>query len=123
MNSERKQSTARKAKRAMRNRKRLRGNAIKPRLSVFKSNKHLYAQLIDDENGVTLASASTVSKELRSTEHNRKNKGSAKVLGAAIAEDAIKKNIKEIIFDRGPFKYHGVLAELADAAREKGLAF
>jgi large subunit ribosomal protein L18 len=110
-------------KRALRVRKRLRGTSTKPRLSVVKSNCHIQAQLIDDETGTTLGSVATFGKELRNTEFNKKNKASARKLGEQIAEIAKRRNIKEVIFDRGPFKYHGVLAELADAARAGGLQF
>jgi len=110
-------------KRAMRVRKHLRGNASKPRLSVVKSNKHIHAQLVDDEAGKTLGCVSTFGKELRNTEYNKKNKTSARKLGELIAGIAISKNIKEVIFDRGSAKYHGILAELADAARAGGLQF
>lgn len=110
-------------KRAIRNRKHLRGTSLKPRLSVVKTNKHIYAQLIDDEAGVTLGHASTCAKDLRGTEHHAKNKASARKLGELIANCAKEKNIKEVVFDRGPFKYHGILAELADAARSAGLQF
>jgi large subunit ribosomal protein L18 len=79
--------------------------------------------MIDDEAGLTLGSISTLSKELKGTEFNRKNKASAKVLGVKIAEIAKNKNIHEVVFDRGASKYHGVLAEFADAAREAGLKF
>jgi len=110
-------------KRALRVRKHLRGNAAKPRLCVVKSNKHIQAQLIDDELGITLGSIATFSKELRDTEFNKKNKTAARKLGENIAEIAKSKNIKEVIFDRGSAKYHGILAELADAARAGGLQF
>lgn len=110
-------------KRALRVRKRLRGTSEKPRLCVVKSNKHIQVQLIDDENGRTLGHASTFSKENRGTEQAKKNKASAKVLGETIANIAKAQNIKEVVFDRGPFKYHGILAELADAARSAGLQF
>lgn len=110
-------------KRALRVRKHLRGSAEKPRLCVVKSNKHIQAQLIDDSTGSTLGAVSTNSKELRKTDFTSKNKASAKKLGEQIAEIAKAKNIKEVIFDRGPFKYHGVLAELAEAARAGGLKF
>ena len=110
-------------KRSMRVRKYLKGNSLKPRLSVVKSNAHIEVQLIDDEERKTLASTSTRAKEFRKTEFNSKNKNSARKLGEKIAELAQKKNIKEVIFDRGPHKYHGVLAELADAARGAGLKF
>lgn len=110
-------------KRAIRVRKQLRGNATKPRLCVVKSNKHIQAQLIDDELGITLGSVATFSKELRNTEFNKKNKTAARKLGENIAEIAKSKEIKEVIFDRGSAKYHGILAELADAARAGGLQF
>lgn len=112
-----------KHKRSLRVRKNLRGTNAKPRLSVHKSNCHLLVQIIDDEKGVTLGAVSTFGKEYRKTEFNRKNKASARKLGEHIAEIAKSKNIKEVVFDRGPFKYHGVLAELADAARAAGLQF
>lgn len=112
-----------KYKRALRVRKKLRGTTSRPRLSVFKSNCHLSVQLIDDEKGKTLGTVSTFGKNYRDTEFNRKNKASARKLGEHIAEIAKAMNIKEVVFDRGPFKYHGVLAELADAARAGGLQF
>lgn len=112
-----------RAKRAVRVRKWLRGSAVKPRMCVVKSNKHIQVQLIDDETGFTLGGISTCSKEFQNTDFARRNKASAKKLGERIAEIAKSKNIKEVIFDRGPFKYHGVLAELANAARAGGLQF
>ncbi|MGK5595207.1 MAG: 50S ribosomal protein L18 [Parachlamydiaceae bacterium] len=110
-------------RRKVRVRKALRGTSVKPRLCVIKSNKHIQAQLIDDEKGVTLASVATYSKEFRNTDFGRKSKASAKVLGEKIASKAIELGCSEIVFDRGPFKYHGVLAELANGAREAGLKF
>lgn len=110
-------------RRTMRVRKRLQGTGSKPRLCVVKSNCHIQAQLIDDENGHTLGSISTCSKEFQNSEFSSKNKASARKLGERIAEIAKEKNIKEVVFDRGPFKYHGILAELANAAREGGLQF
>lgn len=110
-------------KRTKRNRKKLKGTAARPRLSVVKSNKHIQVQLIDDDSAQTLGSTATFAKEFKSTEFNKKNKESAKALGRRIAEIAKGKNITEVIFDRGQFKYHGILAELADAAREGGLKF
>lgn len=110
-------------KRAMRVRKRLKGDCSKPRLSVHKSNRHIQVQLIDDSTGMTLGGTATFAKEFQSTEFNRKSKKSARKLGERIAEIAKSKNIKDVVFDRGPFKYHGVLAELADAARNGGLQF
>lgn len=110
-------------KRSMRVRKKLHGTSSKPRLCVVKSNAHIQAQLIDDDAGATLAHVATFAKELRGTEFNRKNKASAKKIGEMIAEIAKEKNIKEVVFDRGPFKYHGILAELANAARSAGIQF
>jgi large subunit ribosomal protein L18 len=109
--------------RAMRVRKKLRGTSARPRLSVFKSNKHIQAQLVDDENGRTLGTVATFSKEFRDTEFSKKNKASATKLGEKIAEIAKKNDVSEVIFDRGPFKYHGILAALADGARAAGLQF
>lgn len=113
----------RRDRRAKRVRKHLRGTSEKPRLSVIKSNKHIQVQLIDDEKGMTLGHTATFAKEFRETEFAAKNKNSARKLGERIAEIAKEKNIKEVIFDRGPFKYHGILAELAEAARAAGLQF
>lgn len=110
-------------KRKLRVRKHLRGNSMKPRLCIVKSNKHIEIQMIDDELGKTIASISTRSKELKGTEFNKKNKTTARKLGEMIAEMAQKNDIKEAIFDRGCHKYHGILAELADAARGAGLKF
>jgi len=109
--------------RAMRVRQRLRGTSLKPRLSVYKSNMHLQVQLIDDENSVTLAGISTSSKEFRNTEFNGKSKASARKLGEFIADKAKQQSIKEVVFDRGPYKYTGLLAEIAEAARSGGLKF
>jgi large subunit ribosomal protein L18 len=110
-------------KRALRVRKHIHGTAVRPRLCVVKTNKHIQAQLIDDDAGATLGATATYAAEFRNTEYGRKNKTSAKKLGERIAEIAQSKNIKEVIFDRGPFKYHGILAELAEAARAAGLQF
>lgn len=110
-------------RRTLRVRKHLKGSAVKPRLCIVKTNKHIQVQIIDDEKGVTLGSASTFSKDFRGTEFAKKNKASARKIGEAIAEIAKTQNIKEVVFDRGPFKYHGILAELADAARQAGLQF
>jgi large subunit ribosomal protein L18 len=116
-------SYKKRCKRAVRVRKHLKGTSAKPRLCVVKSNSHIQAQLIDDENGYTLCSVATFSKQFRDTDFGKKNKVSARKLGEEIAEMAKSKNIKAVVFDRGPFKYHGILAELADAARAGGLQF
>lgn len=107
--------------RARRVRKHIRECAKRTRLTVTKSNQHLQAQLIDRETGNTIAGIATFSKEFRSTEFNRRGKPAARKLGEWIAERAKEKGIVEVVFDRGPAKYHGVLAELADAARAGGL--
>lgn len=110
-------------KRAWRVRKKLEGTSSKPRLCVVKSNLHIQAHLIDDQSGKTIGGTATYAKEFRNTEFNRKNKESARKIGERIAEIAKEQNIKEVVFDRGPFKYHGILAELANAARAAGLQF
>lgn len=114
---------AQEQKRGWRVRNKIRGTAARPRLSVTKSNAHIQVQLIDDEGGATLGATSTFAKEFRDTEFNRRNKASARKLGERIAEIAKGKQIVTVVFDRGPHKYHGILAELADAARSAGLQF
>ena len=104
-------------------RKKISGTAERPRLSVYKSNNNIFVQLIDDINGVTLASASTIDKTLKATVTRGNNIDGAKVVGKAIAERASQKGIKEIVFDRSGYRYTGRLAALADAAREAGLSF
>ncbi len=96
------------------------GTAERPRLCVFRSNSNLYVQVIDDEKATTLVQASTLDKEIK-TKHS--NKEAAKEVGALIAKKALEKNIKEVVFDRGGYIYHGVVKELAEAAREGGLTF
>ena len=108
-------------KRHQRIRKNLFGTQERPRLNVFRSNKHIYAQLIDDVNNVTLASASTVDKELNVEASG--NVEAAKQVGDLIAKRAIDKGFKNVIFDRGGYLYHGRVKSLADAAREAGLEF
>lgn len=99
------------------------GTAERPRLSVYKSNNNIFAQLIDDVNGVTLASASTIDKELKGNVTHGGNIESAKLVGKAIAERAVAKNIISVVFDRSGNKYTGRVAALAEAAREAGLKF
>ena len=94
----------------------------RPRLSVFRSGKHIYAQVIDDRQQATLVAASTLDKDLRGLKTGA-NKDAAGQVGKTIAERAIEKGIKEVIFDRGGYRYHGRVKALADAAREGGLAF
>jgi len=123
MNQEKAHSRLRKKKRALRVRNKFHGTASKPRLAVVKTNKHIYAQLIDDDQGKTIGSASTLSKDFKNSEFNKKNKESAKKLGEAIGALAKDLKVKEVVFDRGPYKYHGILAELANSVREQGLVF
>ena len=108
-------------KRHMRVRKDLFGTEERPRLNVFRSNKHIYAQLIDDINGITLASASTVDKEFDADATG--NSDAAKKVGELIAKRALDKGHKNVVFDRGGYLYHGRVKTLADAAREAGLEF
>ncbi|MGJ7922997.1 50S ribosomal protein L18 [Neobacillus sp. LXY-4] len=112
---------ATRKKRHARVRAKLSGTAARPRLNVFRSNQHIYAQLIDDVNGVTLASASTLDKDfgLESTG----NLEAAQKVGELVAKRAVEKGITSIVFDRGGYLYHGRVKALADAARENGLEF
>ena len=107
-------------KRAQRVRKHLRGTLEKPRMSVSKSNRHLTVQVIDDETGVTLVSFGSNFKDFDKNVKAR-SKESAKLIGIKIAEGAKSKNIQQMIFDRGRFKYHGIIAELVTAVRDSGL--
>jgi len=109
--------------RAFRVRNRTRGTVERPRLTVFRSNKHIYAQVIDDQKGVTLVSASTSEKGLLSETDNGGNAASAIKIGKLIAQRAVEKGITKVCFDRGQYRYHGRVAALADAAREGGLKF
>lgn len=101
----------------------LTGTTETPRLAVYRSTKHIYAQLIDDVKGITLASASSVDKDLKAKLGHGGNIESAKAVGEAIAKKALKTGAKDVVFDRGGFLYHGRIAALADAAREAGLNF
>ena len=102
-------------------RKKVIGSEQRPRLAVFRSAKHIYAQVIDDKASNTLASASTLDAEGKNTNSNKTE--SAKIIGNLIANRAIAKGIKTVVFDRGGFKYHGRVKSLAEAAREGGLSF
>lgn len=108
-------------KRHLRSRKYIVGTAEKPRLNVYRSLTNIYAQVINDVTGETIVSASTVEKDLKANYGG--NIEAAKVIGKAIAERAIAKGIKVVVFDRGGYLYHGRVAALADAAREAGLQF
>ena len=104
-------------------RNKISGTAERPRLSVYRSNSNIFAQLIDDVNGVTLASASTIDKELNANVKNGGNIEAAKMVGKAIAERAAAKGITTIVFDRSGYIYTGRVSALAEAAREAGLQF
>ena len=107
-------------KRHSRVRAKISGTPGCPRLDVFRSAKHIYAQIIDDENGVTLCAASSLDKDF---EGNGGNKEAAKKVGESLAKNAADKGISELVFDRGGYIYHGRVKELAEAAREGGLKF
>jgi len=110
-------------KRHARVRKRVIGTADKPRLNVFRSIEHIYAQLIDDSTGHTIVAASSLDKELKGKIKTGGNVEAAKIVGELIGKRAIEKGIESIVFDRGGYKYHGRIAALADGAREAGLKF
>lgn len=104
-------------------RSKISGTAERPRLSIYRSNNNIFAQLVDDVNGVTLVSASTIDKEIKGNVKHGGNIESAKLVGKAIAERAIAKEISVVVFDRSGYKYTGRVAALAEAAREAGLKF
>lgn len=110
-------------KRHLRVRNKLSGTSVRPRLNVFRSTKHIYAQLIDDSNSSTLVSASTLDPELKDSIENGGNAAAAAKVGELIAKRAVEKGFTEVVFDRGGYLYHGRIKALADAAREAGLKF
>lgn len=110
-------------KRHARVRKRVIGTAEKPRLNVFRSIAHIYAQVVDDSTGQTIVSASTLDKELKGQVKSGGNIEGAKMVGALVGKRAAEKGIEQVVFDRGGCKYHGRVAALADGAREAGLRF
>jgi len=104
-------------------RKKVRGSAARPRVSVFRSDKHIYVQAIDDETGRTVAQASSLESELRAGVKNGGNVAAAKAVGTALAERLKQGGIGAVVFDRGGYRYHGRVKALADAARAAGLSF
>ncbi len=114
---------AARIKRHYRIRNKVKGTAQTPRLAVFRSNKHMYVQLIDDVAGVTIAAASTMEAEIAGKLESTSNIEAAQAVGEAIAKKAVEKGITEAVFDRGGYVYHGKVAALAEAAREAGLQF
>lgn len=116
-------SNVKRQKRHLRIRKTVNGTPERPRLNVYRSLNHIYAQIIDDKAGRTLVSASTLDKELKGKLGETGNKEAAKAVGKLVAEKALAKGIEEVIFDRGGYIYHGRVKELAEGAREGGLKF
>src|SRR5689334_25811 len=112
-----------RAKRKLRIRKKMDGTGERPRLSVFRSAKHIYAQLVDDAQGKTLLTVSTLSKDVRDGINDANKTDAAKAVGTAVAKACLAKGIKKVVFDRNGFLYHGRIRALADAAREAGLSF
>ena len=112
-----------RVKKHMKIRNRFSGTAERPRLAVFRSNNHMYAQIIDDTVGKTLAAASTLEKDVKAELEKTDNVEAAAYLGTVIAKKAMEKGIKTVVFDRGGFIYQGKIAALAEAAREAGLEF
>ena len=110
-------------KKNLRVRKNINGTSERPRLNVYKSAKHIYAQVIDDVKGITLASASTLDSALKDKKGSGGNVEAAKAVGQLVAERAVEKGVKTVVFDRGGYIYHGRIKELADAARANGLKF
>jgi large subunit ribosomal protein L18 len=122
MINEKKRRDVQRTRRSFRVRNKVRGTSSKPRLSVFKSNLHIYAQLIDDESGKTLFGVGTMS-DLCKGKFDRKSKDACKFIGSEIAKKASELGIQTVVFDRGHYAYHGLLQELADSARNAGLKF
>jgi large subunit ribosomal protein L18 len=115
------ESTQRRAARVRRQVKKVAGD--RPRLSVYRSSKNIYAQIIDDAKGHTVAAASTIEKDLKGSLKTGADAAAAAAVGKLLAERASKAGVKEVVFDRGPYLYHGRVKALADAAREGGLSF
>ncbi len=116
-----KEATQRRAARVRRQIKKVAGG--RPRLSIHRSSQHIYAQVIDDARGHTLAAASTLDKDLKASLKTGADQAAAAAVGKLVAERAVKAGVKEVVFDRGPYIYHGRVKALAEAAREAGLSF
>ncbi len=114
---------ARRLKVKARIRKKITGTPDAPRVSVFRSNKHIYAQIIDDLNGKTLAAASTISKDVAEKLQGLNKSQQAELVGKSLAETALNANIKSVVFDRGGYRYHGRIKSLAEGIRKGGLIF
>ena len=116
-----KEATQRRAARVRRQIKKVAGG--RPRLSIHRSSQHIYAQVIDDARGHTLAAASTLDKDLKASLKTGADQAAAAAVGKLVAERAVKAGVKDVVFDRGPYIYHGRVKALAEAAREAGLSF
>lgn len=116
-------SRVRRYARHRRIRRRLRGVAERPRLTVFRSLRHTYAQIVDDSAGVTLASASTLDQEVKSQRDSKPKVDVSRMVGELVAKRSVEKGVTRVVFDRGGYKYHGRVKALADAARKGGLKF
>lgn len=112
-----------RVKRHYRVRNKISGTDVRPRLNVFRSNKNIYAQIIDDTKGITLVAASSLDPDLKDQIENGGDKAGAKKVGETIAKKAIEQGIETVVFDRGGYVYHGRIKELAEGAREAGLKF
>jgi large subunit ribosomal protein L18 len=112
-----------RARRKLRIRRKISGTPERPRLSVFRSSMHIYAQVVDDSTGKTLAAASTLSRDLKAATDDGNKTDAAKKVGALIAKMCLGKNVEKVVFDRNGYMYHGRVKALADAAREAGLNF
>ncbi len=123
MESHLKKRDCSRKRRKLRVRKTLKGTKDKPRLSVFKSLSHIYVQLINDEDSKTIFGIGTYSKEIKNSEFGKKSKAAAHHLGQELAKKAKELGISKAIFDRGIYKYHGIIAEIAEGARSEGLQF
>ena len=117
------ETTIRRERRQRRIRAKIAGTAARPRLNVFRSNRHIFAQIIDDSKGHTLVAASTLDADVRVKAAELKKKDEAKAVGKLLAQRAIEKGFKQVIFDRGGYQYHGRIKSLAEGAREGGLEF
>ncbi|MDG5768307.1 50S ribosomal protein L18 [Balneolales bacterium ANBcel1] len=115
--------TAKRARIRRRVRSKISGTAEKPRLAVFKSSKHVYAQLIDDQAGVTIVASSTLAKDLKSDLEGKPKMDMSELIGEHIGKLAVEKGITKVVFDRGGYKYHGIVKKLAEGARKGGLQF
>jgi len=123
MSSGVKDSRIARRRRHERVRKRVKGTTSRPRLCVFRSLNHIYAQVIDDREGCTVATASTLDAEIKSSSESKNKKAMAELVGTLVAKRAREKGIEQVVFDRGGYKYHGRVKALADAARGAGLRF